>query len=417
MKYKKYIIGLITIVAIVILYIVLSKEESNSNSINPVKKEAPIRVNSELSYKLDIDPSNFKVLEDCRLKAIKKGVLTDDNQPYVKGILTVNESKYDVKVKLKGALRSHWVDPVRWSFRVIIKDGVCLENGLKVFSIQSGTQRGNLVEVYYHHFLKSNGLIHMNYSNINFSLNGKFLNNYALEEFFDTPLLANNNKVEGPILKFVFDDYWESVDWMKPDLTVISIMETFDKTYHTAPLKSFKFKSGRKDNWRDLTNKAIEKLDEFRNGSVKARDVFDLKLMGKYFAVNTLFGSQHPAFATNIRFYYNPTTELIEPIGYDMEVIRDLTLANEKDRGANYWPNKVSLPLFTAQLFSDPEMQSSYMESLTEISEKSDPNKLAEVFKEEILFFKKLNANNFDDHIKMLQSNLVEIKSELEKQK
>ncbi|NRA12021.1 MAG: hypothetical protein HRT57_08730 [Crocinitomicaceae bacterium] len=417
MKYKNYIIRAITLSTIVLLYFVFSKCASNLDSKDPIIIEVPKRVNSDLSYQLDIDPANFKILENCRAKAIKKGVLTDDNQPYVKATLTVNESKYEVKIKLKGALSSHWIDPIRWSFRVIIKDGICLENGLKVFSIQSGTQRGNLVEVYYHHYLKSNGLIRMNYSNINFSLNGTFLNNYALEEFFDVPLLAKNNKIEGPILKFEFDGYWETVEWRKPNLSVISIMKTFDKTYHTAPIKSFKFKSGRNNDWRTLSDIATEKLNAFRNGNAKASDVFDLNIMGKYFAINTLFGSQHPAFATNIRFYYNPTTELIEPIGYDMEVIRDLTLANEKDREANYWPNKASLPLFTAQLFSDSLMQSSYLKSLKEISINNDVDKLAQVFKEEILFFKELNPNSFDDQIKMLQSNLVEIKAELKKQK
>ena len=368
-----------------------------------------------MSYQLDISPQALETLEKCRLSAIERGVLADNNQTYVNATLKVNRSKYAVKVKLKGALKSHWTDPSRWSFRVVVKNGFCIENGLKVFSLQSGTQRGNLVEHYYHHFLKSHGLIYMKYENIDFSINGDTLPNYVIEEFFDSPMLANNNRTEGPILKYTYDEYWETVDWLNPDLTMLSIMEVFDQTYHSAPVKSFKFKSGRQGNWKTLSQEAIQKLDGFRNGTLKARDVFDFKLMGKYFAINSLFGSQHPAFVTNLRFYYNPKTKLIEPIGYDMELIRDLTLANEADRLPNYWPHKVSLPLFTAQLFSDPLVRGAYISGLQDIADHVSIDDLQETFKNEISFYKELEGSKFDDHLEILKSNLAEIRAELKR--
>ena len=58
-------------------------------------------------------------------------------------------------------------------------------------------------------------------------------------------------------------------------------------------------------------------LESFRLGSLETHEVFDVDKLAKYFAINTLMGSTHSSFWNNIRFYYDPITSRLEPIGYD----------------------------------------------------------------------------------------------------
>ena len=49
-------------------------------------------------------------------------------------------------------------------------------------------------------------------------------------------------------------------------------------------------------------------------------DVFDINLLAKYWALCDLFNAHHGLFDTNLRFYYNPITGLLEPVHYDGDV-------------------------------------------------------------------------------------------------
>ena len=53
-------------------------------------------------------------------------------------------------------------------------------------------------------------------------------------------------------------------------------------------------------------NCAKAMLNNFIKGNLSSKEIFNLGLFGKYFAINTLFGNQHPSYLTNLRFYFNP---------------------------------------------------------------------------------------------------------------
>ena len=60
---------------------------------------------------------------------------------------------------------------------------------------------------------------------------------------------------------------------------------------------------------------------EFRNGTKKTSEVFDNKKMAKAYALCDLSGHHHATHPHNLKFYYSPTTGLIEPIIYDNQLI------------------------------------------------------------------------------------------------
>ena len=46
-------------------------------------------------------------------------------------------------------------------------------------------------------------------------------------------------------------------------------------------------------------------------------DVFELESLASYFAIIDLLGAHHSIMMSNLRFYYNPITSKLIPIGFD----------------------------------------------------------------------------------------------------
>ena len=122
------------------------------------------------------------------------------------------------------------------------------------------------------------GVVNLQLDYVNLFINGNYSGPCIVEEFFKESILNRLNLPLGPIFKFDYSSCWTAF------------------------------------NRRNLESKLVRKKHE----------VFDINKLGALFAVNTLFFNQHPAYNTNIRFYYNPSSEKIEPIGYDIERIHEV---------------------------------------------------------------------------------------------
>ena len=116
---------------------------------------------------------------------------------------------------------------------------------------------------------------------------------------------------------------------------------------------------------------------EFRDGHKKTSEIFDVEKMSKFLALIDLTGHHHASHPHNLKFYFNPVTSLIEPVGYDNSSLLPLEnqglLGNVKNvkapirnRGEVQWKND---PL-SEQLFNDSIFFNSYMHYLTEYSNK-----------------------------------------------
>lgn len=366
------------------------------------------------TYELIIEENNLNILKECRKEALKIKYLAKENQKYVDATLVVNGSKYDVKTKLKGTLKEHWKHPERWSFRVIIQNGLCKENGLKIFSLQAGFQREHTSELYYHNMLKAKDVLHLKYNYINFSINGKSQKSYVIEEFFDAPLLVRQQRNPGPILKFDFENYWKTTDWTNKTLTMELLVNTLDSIYKTAPVKFYKQRNSVIPINDSINQVAQSLLNNFRNQKLSTREVFDIQKLADYFAINTLCGNQHSSYLTNLRFYYDSESQKIEPIGYDLEGFHELSQATTGTESENFWPHKVEQPYFIYQLFSDSTLKNAYIKSLKSLSGSNLIENLENGFEEEKKIAKANNPRNKKDYIETLKKNLKTIEKEVE---
>lgn len=259
---------------------------------------------------IDITHINYQKLAYKRKIAIERDYLLTGKGDYVPVQIRHKDRVFKADMRLKGDLISH-LGKNKWSFRIKLKGDHMLW-GMKRFSLQNPEERDNLAQWIFHQALKSEGLIALRYKFIKVIVNGKNWGLYALEEHFDKYLIENNERREGPILKLNEDILWE--DRYQNDFS----HQTDLQDYNALNIEVFK-----KNNFLEDPSAykayiaGMNLLEAFRNRKLAAHDVFDVEKLARYFALADLLGASHATRWHNMRFYYNPVTTRLEPIGYD----------------------------------------------------------------------------------------------------
>lgn len=310
---------------------------------------------------IDISFKDYQKLDYKRRVAIERGVLFSSSEDYVSAKIRYGNKELDARIRLKGDNIGHLKEN-KWSFRIKLK-GEDRLFGMKTFSIQDPKTRNYLNEFVFHKSLKNEDIISLRYEFIEVVINGKNRGIYALEEHFDKELLGNNNRIEGLIVKFNEDVWWEEFDKIENKRSFD--VSKYDYLFFDAPIDSFQNKKIIKN--KKLSNQfeiAKNLLENFRLGKLKTHEVFDIDKLSKYFSIVTVTCSGHGSGWTNIRFYYNPITSKLEPIGFDaMSSKRNCQISEDF--------NPHSPKSFYKLLFSDKVFYEKYLQELERISQKS----------------------------------------------
>jgi len=303
---------------------------------------------------IDIAHKDFQKLEYKRQEALELNNLATDDSDFVPAQIRHNGKTVKVVLRLKGDHTDHF-ETDKWSFRIKVKGNETLF-GMKIFSIQHPKTRNYIYEWLYHKALKKEGLMALRYDFINATVNGKDLGIYAIEEFFEKRLIENNGHREGPIIRFDETIFWKERGRIAESGSYLSSSIDAFQTNKTLrdPVKRQQFM------------KAISLLESFRKGDLKVNSVFDMDKLAKFFAVSDLMGSEHGTGWINMRFYFNPITAKLEPIGFDgtCSAISDLSL--------KYWSSSHAAAggkkSFCAVLLDDREFYQKYIKELERIS-------------------------------------------------
>ncbi len=237
-------------------------------------------------------------------------ITTDSDDAFVPGSLTVDGQTYGVKVRNKG----NWRDARgggKWSLRVKLKDGKAVM-GMSRFSLHSPATKSDLTEWFFHRWLAHLDLVAMRYDFVNVTLNGKDFGLHAIEESFTRRLIEHNQRREGVIVRF--DEYWsfyfmfvKKVDtsWL-PEMFALSAIKGYEGArVQASPALRQQFKA------------AKNLLESFRRSELTTSEVFDVPKLARLFALTDVFGRDHNLELRNVKFYYNPITAKLEPVGYD----------------------------------------------------------------------------------------------------
>lgn len=260
------------------------------------------------ALKLELANDQFQKIKNKRLAALERNLLVKEEGDYVDGILHIGQEKVAVSVRLKGDHIDH-LEGNRWSLRVKTKDKRLPE---EKFSIQGVATRSYMQEWVFHELLKQEGVLHLNYQFLDFSINDTLKGVYAYESHFTNDLLDFNEVEKGPILKIDETEFWN----FKNPAPYEGNRDVY--LMKTSPINVYNDSWCEKDSARkDQMEKAIRLLDDFRKERLPFEEVFDQEKWAKYIAINELMQCKHALRWHNLRFYFNPNTELLEPIGFD----------------------------------------------------------------------------------------------------
>jgi hypothetical protein len=298
---------------------------------------------------IDIKFKHLHKLEEKRAEALRTGFLMTTNDDFVPAEIRHEGRTVPVRVRLKGDYTDH-LQGDKWSLRVHVKKGDQLF-GMRRFSLQAPMTRAFQSEPIILAHMRREGVLAPRYFFVNVVVNGKDIGRMAVEESFSKELLESQRRREGVIVRFEEEPFWTA------EL----------ETGQHGPFDNFRLAA-----IRPFGSSAVEKseklkgelaiatglLQAFVDGQLPARDVFDVELMGRFMAVAELWQSLHAVRWHNMRFYFNPITARLEPIGFDV---------NLQNHYAGPGLGTLTGP-FGTYLLDDPDLRASCTRNLARMS-------------------------------------------------
>ena len=316
---------------------------------------------------IEIKDKDFKFLERNREHALERNVIINNiDGDYVPATLEYKGKKMKVKLRLKGHMTDHLQDN-KWSFRIKIKSNDSFM-GMRRFSIQHPGTRGYLYEWIYHELMKQEGIIALRYKFIDVTLNGRNWGIYAVEENFDKELIENNNRVNGPIVRFNPDLYW--VDRYNEILHEKRAAEF--ASYYSSYIQPYSEDAVLADSLqRNYFLKAMALMEGIRTKKLSVQDVFDIPRLAKFHAIIDLVGGEHSIDWSDLKYYYNPVTAKLEPVAYESFTDFPLREISGTYRYVQLDSSKENYEEWHTALFSNTEFFKTYVAQLERISKTS----------------------------------------------
>ena len=294
---------------------------------------------------INVPATNWDLIAAARERALKRGILLAEDNPEVQGILRYNNTDLPMKISLKG----DWADHLRgdkWSLHIKMDQNYSVL-GLPVFSIMSPPMRNYANEWAYHTNLIRDGILAPRYRFVNVVLNGEPKGIYALEEGFSAAMFEPQKRGEGFVMR-----YDENLLWTQRSLSPDRYTPPGVEMFHVID----EYQSNRLDKIAGLSHQREAGVGMLRGvwtGQMRASDVFDVNLMGRFLALTNLWGGQHGLFWHNLRYFYAQWSTRIEPVGYN---------ANALD------PASAEIDLASEVFYDDPLLQASYVKAALEVT-------------------------------------------------
>jgi hypothetical protein len=322
---------------------------------------------------ITIKQEDYDKLARKREEALQRGLIVNEEGSYVPAEIAFREKKIKVKMRLKGHMTDH-IQGEKWSFRVRVKGNDDLM-GMRLFSMQHPGTRGYIYEWIYHQMMKREDIIALRYEFVTVELNGKSLGIYAIEENFDEELVENNKRKKGPVMRFDPDLYWINRFHHHTGEGVNAEYSEFQ----SARLEPYREEKVTGDSLQEaFFTRALALMEGFRRGKLQTDEVFDVPRTARFHAIIDLVGGHHSLDWSDIKYYYNPVTDRLEPVAYESFTVLPSTQLSGMYRFADL-SNTAFRGDYHRMLFSNEKFFREYIKSLERISQ---PAYLDELFKD-----------------------------------
>jgi len=289
---------------------------------------------------IDLGFEEIQALNFARQSALKKGIITEEEQKVsVKGTLSLKSDVFKVKISPTGLNLDMIGSVTKRAYKVKVLGGKKIY-GMSEFKLLPPGSRHHVVEWVGHQLERQEGLVALRYFFVEATMNGTGLGVYAVEEHFNKELLENNRSREGLIF-----------------------------TEKHGKLRFFNEKKYIEDETKANQIKLLKSgLQSIRNGDLEIDRLFHLEKFAKHYAIIDLMNSFH-AFGINAFYYFNPVTNLIEPITREYNSLR---YSEGPPSASNFaldmYQGNSSQFVYINKLFENQDFQEFYTKTLTKIS-------------------------------------------------
>ena len=353
-----------------------------TEAVNDLAEEISLYKSNGLdTLYIDLPFDSLQSLDDKREEALKIGILFSSDEDYVPAEMHINEEEtVEVEVRLKGDWTDH-LEGEKWSLRVHVENDDQLA-GMTNFSLQSPETRLFINEWVFHESMARENIMTTRYKFVNVLINGENYGIYAFEESFTEVLIESQERRQGVIINFDEDMMWRNTAtfWENSFHKVGEFLVT---NIWTADINGFRESHvAASPALSSEASMAKDMLYSFQRGELSASEIFDVELMGKYFALSDLWHASHSTTWHNMRFYYNPVSGLLEPIGFDGDVFYHVS----------EYP--VTSEISLNPIFGDLEIRKAYGDALKTFISADYIDQLEQSFAPEIKVFQ--NAMNWE---------------------
>ncbi|MBT5717373.1 MAG: hypothetical protein HOI70_10715, partial [Opitutae bacterium] len=332
------------------------------------------------SIKLDVKFKHYRKIEHKRQEAIRRNLLISSDSDFVPGEISDTKESFDCKLRLKGDLSDHWASN-KFSLRIRLKNNATIL-GMSSFSLQRPVTRSNSSQFLFLESLRREGLIAVRYRFVNFTMNGKGMGVYAMEEHFSKELVESQKRREGVVVSFDEYRFWKSPLYAQSNSQLAS-------SYQAADIQARNDK--RTKNHPALIKQkvtALNLLRGFQEKKLQGDAVFSPEKLGRFLAICRIWNAEHAFVFTNINFYYDPITCRLEPIGFD----------GMPGSSANppycYFSDGMIPDNWVNQALRSPQIAKAYIKSLDSFTHQSYIEKLKNDLSDEELRIRRILLKN-----------------------
>lgn len=294
-----------------------------------------------------------------RATALSDGVFLASENDFQSATLQLRQTDGQVqeipaRLRLRQGPAVNLGEGEKWPLDVRTRDGELLF-GMRRFTLQDPAENNWLNQWAFSRSLEQAGLLASHTYFANLVLNGETQGIYAIQEGFGEEFLTNQGRVPGVIVEFDADRLWEIIRYYEGDGEAAIADPFLNLTladYHTFEVDAFRDASLLRDpELAAQRSQAIGLLRSLQEGKIEASDVFDVDKYGEFLALVDLWGATEAVSLVNLRFYYNPESGKLEPIGFNGNPLQ----GNSRISASN--------------LFDDLEIQRSYLDSVGRVSQ------------------------------------------------
>ncbi len=296
-----------------------------------------------------------------RDEALETGVYIGQEEDFQTAEITLNDLRYPVHIRLQEGTTNQLGDNDKWNWEVRLRgEGELL--GMRRFELLDPAENNWLSQYAFVKALEKAGVLTSSYQFVRLFVNGADVGIYAMQEDMTVSLPLRQQLPPGVIVEFDSRQLWQSVRYFEGDEAAaladpVTNLNATDLIYFQ--VDSFQIAAGASNSeLNDQAVEAIRLLHGLQTGEIPASQVFDVEKYGRFLALSDLWGAIDGTSLVNLRYYFNPLTYRLEPIGYNGNPLVD--------------NQRISLD----STYNSLPLQTAYVQAAAQLT---DPNYLAEL--------------------------------------